>query len=67
MDRGESTNNDNIFKVQITTFAENGKIQLTPKIKNHLFTCYLNCACKPNPVCLIHQWSVIFLLASYVQ
>jgi len=47
--------------------AENGKIQLTSKITNHLFTYCLNCMCKSNPVCLIHQWSVIFLLASYVQ
>jgi len=44
-----------------------GKIQLTPKITNHVFTYYLNCTCKSNPVCLIQQWSVIFLLASYVQ
>jgi len=55
------------FKLHITTCAENGKIQLTPKITNHLLTCYLNCMCKSNPVCLIQQWSVIFLLASYVQ
>ena len=53
------------FKLQITTCAENGKIQLTPKITNHLFTYCLNCTCKSNPVYLIHQWSVIFLLASY--
>ena len=59
--------NANLFKFQITTFAENGKIQLTPKITNHLFTCDLNCMCKSNPVCLIQQWWVIFLLASYVQ
>jgi len=55
------------FKLQITTCAENGKIQLTPKITNQLFTYYLNCTCKSNPVCLSQQWSVIFLLASYVQ
>ena len=67
MGRTEIVNNDDWYKVQITTFAENGKIQSTPKIKNHLFTCYLNCMCKSNPVCLIHKWSVIFLLASYVQ
>jgi len=48
-------------------FAENGKIQLTPKITKHLFTCYLNCMCKSNPVCLIQQWSVVILLGSYVQ
>jgi len=59
--------NVDLFKLQITTFAENGKIQLTPKITNNLFTCYLNCMCKSNPVCLIRQWSVIFLLTSYVQ
>jgi len=53
--------------LQITTCAENGKIQITPKITNHLHTCYLNCMCKSNPVCLIQQWSVIFLLASHVQ
>jgi len=39
----EFANNDDLFKVQITTFAENGKIQSTPKITNHLFTLYLNC------------------------
>ena len=55
------------FKLQITTCAENGKNQLTPKITNHLFTCYLNSMYKSNPVCLIHQWLVIFSLASYVQ
>jgi len=54
-------------KIQITTFGENGKIQLTPKITNHLFTCYINCMCKSNPVCLIQKWSVIILLGSYVQ
>ena len=53
------------FKLQITTCAVNGKIQLTPKITNLLFTCYLNYTCKSNPVCLIQQWSVIFLLAFY--
>jgi len=63
----ESVNNDDQFKLQITTFAEKGKIQSTPKITNHLFTSYLNCMCKSNPVCLIQQWSVIFLFASYVQ
>ena len=56
-----------LFELQITTCAENGKIQLTPKITNDLFTCSLNCTCKSNPVCLIQQWSVIFLWASYVQ
>jgi len=66
MDRIVIIDNDDLFKVQIT-FAENGKIQLTPKITNDLFTYYLNCMCKSNPVCLIHQWSVTFLLASYVQ
>ena len=55
------------FQLQITTCAQNGKIQLTPKITNHLFTYYLNCKCKSNPVCLSQQWSVIFLLASYAQ
>ena len=67
MGRSEFTNNDDLFIVQITSFAENGKIQLTPKITNNLFKCYLNCMCKSNPVCLILQWSVIFWLASYVQ
>jgi len=67
MGRTVIINNDDLFKVQITTFAENGKIQLAPKIKNDLFTCSLNCMCKSNPICLIHQWSVIFLLDSYVQ
>jgi len=38
-----------------------------PKITKYLFTFYLNSMCKSNPVCLIHQWSVIFWLASYVQ
>ena len=59
--------NADLLKLQITTFAENGKIQVTPKITNHSFTRYLNCKCKSNPVCLLQQWSVIFLLASYVQ
>ena len=48
-------------------FAEDQKIRLTPKITNHLFTYYLNCTCKSNPICLIQQKSDIFLLASYVQ
>ena len=56
-----------LFILQITTCAENGKIQLTPKIMNHLFAYYFNCSWKSNPVCLIQQWSVIILLASYVQ
>ena len=43
------------------------KNSVTPKITNHLFTYYLNCTCKFYPVCLSQQWSVIFLLASYVQ
>ena len=47
--------------------VENRKFQLTPKITNHLFTCYLNCMCKSKSVFLIQQWSVIFLSASYVQ
>jgi len=55
------------FKLHITTCVEDGKIQLKPKIINHLFACYSNCMCKSNPVCLIQQWFVIFLLASYVQ
>jgi len=62
-----SFNKCRLLTLQITTCAEHGKIQLTLKITNHLFTCYLNCTCKSNPVCLIQQWSVIFLLASYVQ
>jgi len=44
MGRTVIINNDNWFKVQITTFAENGKIQLTPKITNdylHLFKLYV--------------------------
>ena len=41
------------FKSQL--FDEDRKIRLTPKISNHLFTCYLNCTCKSNPVCLIQQ------------
>ena len=46
------------FKLQITTCVENEKIQLTPKITNHLFTYYLNCACKSNPVCHFNNgWS----------
>jgi len=56
--------NANDFKLQIT---KNGRIQLTPKITNHVFTCYLNCMCKSNPICLIQQWSVIILLGSYVR
>jgi len=52
----------NLFKLQITTFAENGKILLTPKITNHLFTYYLHCMCMSNHVCLIQQWTFIFLL-----
>ena len=57
--------NADLYKLQITTFAENGKIQLTPKITNHFCTCYSNCMCKSNPVCLIQQSSIIILLASY--
>ena len=41
------------FKSQL--FAEDRKIRLTPKISNHLFTCYVNCTCKSNPICLIQQ------------
>ena len=59
--------NANYLKVQITTSAESGKNQSTPTITNHLFTCYLYCVCKSNPVCLIQQWSVISLLDIYVQ
>jgi len=55
MGRTVSLKNADWFKLQITTFAENGKIQLTPKITNHLFTCYLNCMCKSDPVCSIQQ------------
>jgi len=47
--------------------VENGKIQLMPKIMNHLFTYYWNCVGKSNPVCLIHQLPLVFLLDSYVQ
>jgi len=39
-----------LSKLQITTCAENGKNQLTSKRTNHLFTYYLNCTCKSNPV-----------------
>ena len=53
------------FKSQL--FDENGKIQLKLKRTNHLFTCYLNCMCKSNPVCLIQQCSVIIFLGSHVQ
>ena len=56
-----------LFKLQITTRAENGKIQLTSKTTIHLFTYFLNCTCKSNPVCPSQQLSVIFLLAYYVQ
>jgi len=63
--RTVSFKNADLFKLQITTFAEKKKIQLTAKITNHLFTCYLNCMYKSNPVCWIQQWS--FLLASYAQ
>ena len=48
-------------------FVENGKFQLMPKIMNHLFTYYLNCAGKSDPVCLIQQLPLFILLASYVQ
>jgi len=67
MSRTIPVNNADSFKLQITTSAENGNFHLLPKINNHLFTFYLNCVCKSNPVSLIQQWSVIFLLASYVQ
>jgi len=67
MGRTVTLSNGDQFKLQITACAENGKIKSTPKITNHLFICYLNCMCKSNPICLIHQWSVIFFLASYVQ
>ena len=53
-----------LFKLQITTHAENAKIQLTPKITNHLFTYCLNCTYKSNPV---YESPVMFLLASYVE
>jgi len=53
MGRTVPNRNADSFKLQITTFAENGKIQLTPKITNQLFACYLNCICKSNPVRLI--------------
>ena len=54
-----------VFHSQL--FAENGKIQLKPTIRDDLFTCYLNCMCKSIPVCLIQQPSVILLLGSCVQ
>ena len=47
--------------------VKNGKIQLMPKIMNHLFTYYLNGVGKSNPVCLIQQLPLVILLASYVQ
>jgi len=55
------------LNIKSQLFTEDRKIRLTPKITNHLFTYYLNCTCKSNPVCLIQQKSDIFLLASYVQ
>jgi len=48
-------------------FVENGKIQLMPKIMNHLFTYYLNCVGKSDPVCLNQQLPLVILLASYAQ
>jgi len=53
------------FKLHL--FVENRKIQLMPKIMNHLFTYYLNCVGKSNPVCLIQQLPLVIFLASYVQ
>jgi len=57
-----NSENVNVFKPQITTFAEYEKIQLTPKTTNNLFTCYLNCMCNSNPICLIQHCSVIFFV-----
>ena len=54
------------IRLKSQLFAEDRKNRLTPKISNHLFTCYLNFMCKSNPVCLIQQWSVIILLVCYV-
>jgi len=48
-------------------FVKNGKIQLMPKIMNHLFMYYLNCVGKSNPVCLIQQIPLVILVAFYVQ
>jgi len=55
------------FKPHLFVENENAKIQLMPKIMNHLFTYYLNCVGKSNPVCLIQQLHLVILLASYVQ
>jgi len=62
---GHETPINLIFKSHL--FVENGKIQLMPKILNHLFTYYLNCVGKSNPVCLIQQFPLVILLASDVQ
>jgi len=59
--------NANQSKLQITSFCWEPKSQLMPKIMNHLFTYYLNCVGKSNPVCLIQQLPLVVLLASYVQ
>ena len=67
MGRTFPLSNADYFKLHIKTCAENGNIQSTPKITNHLFTYYSNCTCKSNPVCLIQQWSVNFVLAFHVQ
>jgi len=48
-------------------FVEDGKNQLMPKRMNHLFTYYLNCVGKSNPVSLIQQLLLVILLAFYVQ
>jgi len=55
------------IKFKSHLLVENGKIQLMPKIMNHLFTYYLNCVGKSHPVCLIQQLPLVILLASYVQ
>ena len=57
----------NNLKSKPHVFVVNGKIQLMPKIMNHLFTYYSNCVGKSNPVCLIQQLPLVILLASYVQ
>jgi len=62
-----TTKRQSIWNIKSQLFVENGKIQLMSKIMNHLFTYYLNCVGKSNPVCLIQQLPLVILLASYVQ
>ena len=57
----------NHSKIQITSFCWERKNSVNAENNESLFTYYLNCVGKSNPVCLIQQLPLVIMLASYVQ